>query len=98
VAPDGRTWRCTDRHHEDTAELIVRDLRLPIERDAGDILVDAGWLRVSDDGLVLGARHLTQAQIDVLFDLACTHPSMRDRLMDELERARERLARDTRPR
>jgi hypothetical protein len=94
LAPDGRTWRCEDRHHEDTAEFLVRDLGLRIDRDAGDVLADAGWLRISDNGLVLGARYLTQAQLDVLFDLACTHRSMRRRLMDELERARERSALD----
>ncbi|MCU1287695.1 MAG: hypothetical protein JWO13_4045 [Acidobacteriales bacterium] len=92
LAPDGRIWRCEDRHHEDTAEFLVRDLGLRIDRDAGDVLADAGWLRISDNGLVLGARYLTQAQLDILFDLARTHRSMRRRLMDELERARERSA------
>ncbi|MDB5067164.1 MAG: hypothetical protein JWM18_3598 [Chloroflexi bacterium] len=97
LAPDGRIWRCADRHHEDTAESLVRHLGLRIDRDAGDVLVDAGWLRISDNGLVLGARYLTQAQLDVLFDLARTHRSMRRRLMDELERAGERSVPKTTP-
>ncbi len=97
VAPDGRMWRCTDRYHEDTAELLVRELGLRTDRDAGDVLADAGWLRISDNGLVLGARCLTQAQLDILFDLARRHRSMQRRLMDELERASERAINGRQP-
>jgi|HubBroStandDraft_6_1064221.scaffolds.fasta_scaffold453647_1 hypothetical protein len=98
LAPDGRIWRCEDRHHEDAAEFLVRHLGLRSDRDAGDVLVDARWLRISDNGLVLGARYPTQVQFDVLFDLARTHRTMRRRLMDELERARERSVPKTTPR
>ena len=50
------------------------------------------------DGAAHGAHRpsveYSQAQLDMLFDLALAHPSMRKELMEELELARERSERE----
>ena len=78
---------------------------MPTGRDAEKVLEEAGWVHISDNGMVqsfLGASVLfpdfTQAQLDTMFDLARAHPSMLGELLDELEGARERSEREGLPR
>jgi hypothetical protein len=105
LSPEGRYWPCPDCEHQTAAEAIVRDAGLPTGRDAEKVLEEAGWVHISDNGMVqsfLGASVLfpdfTQAQLDTMFDLARAHPSMRGELLDELEGARERSEREGLPR
>lgn len=104
LSPEGRYWPCPDCEHQRAAEAIVRDVGLPTDRDAEKVLEEAGWVHISDNGMVhsfLGATILfpdfTQAQLTAMFDLAQTHPSMRRELLDELEGARERSEREGMP-
>jgi hypothetical protein len=93
IAPDGRLWRCPDFQHETLAATIVRQLGIQGGGDPGTVLERRGFIHVLDFGGVLGAGDgMTQAQLDVLFDLARTHPSMRETLMKELELHRLRSA------
>jgi hypothetical protein len=93
VAPDGRMWRCPDFQHEELAAAIVRQLGIRGGGDPGTQLERRGFVHVLDFGGVLSAGEgMTQAQLDVLFDLARTYPSMRDTLMKELELHRLRSA------
>jgi hypothetical protein len=93
IAPDGRMWRCPDFQHERLAAAIVRQLGIQEGGDPGTLLERRGFIHVLDFGGVLGAGDgMTQAQLDVLFDLACTQPSMRETLMKELELHRLRSA------
>ena len=102
-SPDGRYWPCPDCEHQEAAEAIVRRMGLPTDRDAEKVLEEAGWVHVSDNGMVQSFLNVTvlfpeytQAQLDMLFDLALAHPSMRKELMEELELARERSEREGR--
>jgi hypothetical protein len=104
LSPEGRYWPCPDCEHQQAADAIVRNVGLPTDRDAEKVLEEAGWVHVSDNGMVhsfLGATVLfpdfTQAQLDVMFDLACAHPSMRKELLEELDGARERSEREAVP-
>lgn len=95
ISPDGRMWRCHDARHEDTAAAILRELEVQRPGDPGTYLEDRGWIHVFDYGAVMSASgRLTQAQMDVLFDLAQAHPSMRHMLMQVLEIERRRSARE----
>jgi hypothetical protein len=86
-------WRCPDFQHEGLAAAIVRQLGIQEGGDPGTLLERRGFIHVLDFGGVLGAGDgMTQAQLDVLFDLACTQPSMRETLMKELELHRLRSA------
>jgi hypothetical protein len=104
LSPEGRYWPCPDCEHQQAADAIVRNVGLPTDRDAEKVLEEAGWVHVSDNGMVhsfLGATVLfpdfTQAQLNAMFDLARTYPSMRRELLDELESARERSEREGMP-
>jgi hypothetical protein len=93
IAPDGRMWRCRDLRHERIAAVIVEQLEIQRSGDPGTQLERLGFIHVVDFGGVLGAGNgMTQAQLDVLFDLASTYPSMREMLMKELELHRLRSA------
>jgi|HubBroStandDraft_6_1064221.scaffolds.fasta_scaffold47836_1 hypothetical protein len=93
IAPDGRMWRCRDLRHERLAVVIVKQLGIQGSGDPGTQLERLGFIHVLDDGGVMGAGNgMTQAQLDVLFDLARTYPSMREMLMKELELHRLRSA------
>jgi hypothetical protein len=95
LSPDGRYWPCSDQEHQETAEAIIRELKLHSGRDAETVLEEAGWLHIQDNGLlfswtgyVRSSGDFTQSQLDAIFDLASAHPSMRERLMAALEEQR----------
>jgi hypothetical protein len=98
LSPDGRFWPCSDLEHQSAAERIVHEVGLGDGRDAEQVLENAGWVHVGENGRVLYVRDgYAQAQIDTLFDLACTHPSMSRRIMDALEEHRQRSATEGTP-
>jgi hypothetical protein len=93
IAPDGRMWRCRDLQHEKLAASIARELGIHGSGDPGTQLERLGFIHVLDFGEVMGAAGgMTQAQLDVLFDLARSYPSMRNALMRALELHRLRSA------
>jgi hypothetical protein len=95
LATDGRYWPCRDLQHAITAVEIVNALHLVPKGDAMAHLEDLGWIHVFDSGSVMGTSPLTQAQMDMLFDLACAHPTMRRWLMIGLEIATSEEDADT---
>jgi hypothetical protein len=91
LSPDGRFWPGPDPEHQSAAQRIVDEVGLGDGRDAEQVVENAGWVHVGESGRVLYVRDgYAQAQIDTLFDLACTHPSMSTRIMDALEEHRQR--------
>jgi hypothetical protein len=63
LSPEGRYWPCPDCEHQKAAEAIVRDAGLPTGRDAEKVLEEAGWVHISDNGMVqsfLGASVLVR--------------------------------------
>jgi hypothetical protein len=76
--------------HSLLASRIVLELQLPTTFSNMCILEDSGWVHVMDDGAVhrsLLHGELTQAQLDTLFDIATTHPSMGANLMTAINAA-----------
>jgi hypothetical protein len=77
AVPGGRCWPCPDCEHQQAAEAIVRDVGLSSDRDDEKVLEEAGWVHISDNGMVhsfLGATILfpdfTQARLTAMFDPA----------------------------
>jgi hypothetical protein len=94
ISPEGRVWRCPDSFHEETAARIARELGVS-EGDPGTMLEQRGWVHVMDNGYVLRTvERLTQLQLDALFDLAQTYPSMQRYLMHALEMEQGHVPRD----
>jgi hypothetical protein len=84
LGPNGEWWPCPDVHHQQTAEKIVVELHLHFGKtDPEHYLHQVGWLHIKDSGAVLSGwdRCLSQAQLDRLFDLATTYPTMREPLL-----------------
>jgi hypothetical protein len=99
LAPDGRYYRCRDWEHLELARRLCLDfgwIKVRTRRRvnlADERLDRANWLRIWDNGQCFtdpaGLLRRTQAQLDVMFDLAQRHPSMRERLMSALRARRE---------
>ena len=98
ISPEGKFYRCPDWCHLELARRLVLDLGWVVKRtrrrlSMAEVRLDrAGWLRVWDNGNTFtdraGLLRRTQVQIDVMWDLAQRHASMKDQLMDAL-RARQ---------
>jgi hypothetical protein len=77
ISPEGRVWRCPVSFHKETAARIARERGMG-GGDPKTMLEQRGWGHVMDNGYVLRTvDRLTQLQLDTLFDLAQTYPSMR---------------------
>jgi hypothetical protein len=88
ISPEGKFYRCPDVCHLELARRLCLDfgwikVRTRRRVNLADTRLDrAGWARIWDNGLMLtDYRRLTQAQLDIIFDLAQQHPSMRENLM-----------------
>lgn len=91
ISPEGLVWHCRDTDHVRTAERIIARLRIPPDEVGGAqwALERLAWLHITDLGQVLSlGQPFTQPQLDYLFDLAQAHPSMRQRIMEALEKNR----------
>ncbi len=99
LSPEGRFYRCPDWCHLELARRLVLDLGWVVKRtrhrlNLAEVRLDrAGWLRVWDNGNTFtdraGLLRRTQAQIDVMWDLAQRHTSMSEQLMDALRARKE---------
>lgn len=86
LAPDGRFWPCTNLQHQAKVDEIVVELGLRVTGDPMAWLEKRGWFHVMDRGgfaqdTVDHYQRPTQAQMDVLWDLANRFPEMRDRML-----------------
>jgi hypothetical protein len=80
LAPDGRYWPCVNTLHQAKVDEIVAELELPVSGDPMTWLEEHGWIHVFDRGGAMAFSGTTQAQMDVMWDLAQRFPEMRERM------------------
>lgn len=75
LAPDGKFWQCEDYQHHVCARQIVGELGLEVtDYSAESTLEKANFVHLSLGSAYFRGDELTQAQRDVLFDLATLWP------------------------